>query len=264
MFFDAYVAVPQELDHFSLTDYVSLNVANNQKEYDHSGEDLKAEVITFTAATLDGVAAFISPFIDNVVRHPEVCARVVAEIDAADEAGLLSKPVATYDETTKLPYFTACIKETLRRDSPAQTILPRLVSEGGYHVKHGRYVPAGVQMGASPFIIHRDASVFGPEPDIFRPLRWLPDAGNVWATEANVKRMERLGMWWGYGDRECAGKNYAQMEMQKLCVELLRRFDISIAAGPPFVHARWAVGMFWNQMLHFNLRCNNKEMNGCS
>lgn len=232
----------------------SLKQIRNPTEFRFSEEDIKAEVVTFTAATLDGVAAFISPFVNNVISQPEVRMRVVAEIRAADEAGLLSKPVVSYDETLKLPFFMACIKETLRCDAPAQTILPRLVSDGGYRLRDGTYIPGGVQIGASPFIIHRDPSVFGSEPDLFQPSRWLPGEDHEWATDANIKRMERLGMWWGYGDRECAGKNYAQMEMQKLCVELLRRFEIRKAAGTAYTHARWAVGMFWNQQFHFDMR----------
>ena len=233
---------------------------NPPNEYQYTREDLKAEVITFTAATLDGVAAFISPFVDNLLTHPAAYERVTREIREADKAGLLSSPVVTYDETVKhLPYFTACIKETLRRDAPAQTILPRIVSEGGYELHSGGKVypvPAGATMGASPYIIHRDETIFGSDPETWRPERWLREESGLNAKEheAYVSKMEKFGMWWGYGDRECVGKYYAQMEMQKLCVEILRRFDVSVAVEEGkerFTHARWAVGMFWGQMLRF-------------
>lgn len=70
-----------------------------------------------------------------------------------------------------------------------------------------------------------------------------------------VKGMEKYGLWWGCGARECAGKYYAQMEMQKLCVELLRRFDIRYpTAGRGYLQERWAVAMFWNQQLIFKAR----------
>ena len=244
-----------------------------------SRKDLKAEVITFSAATLDGVAAFTCPFIDNMIQHRDVRARVIAEIDAAESTNRLTHPVATYDETNRLPYFMACINETLRRDAPAQTILPRLVSEGGYEIdidagdgggQYRYYIPEGTQMGASPFIIHRDESIFGPEPEEFRPERWLSSPPSQTCPSPRVSRMEKYGMWWGYGDRECAGKYYAQMEMQKLCLELLRRFDFGFESNPAdaassedrnrdrdrerFVHKRWAVGMFWDFRLLFRDR----------
>ncbi|KAI2610041.1 cytochrome P450 monooxygenase [Hypoxylon fragiforme] len=236
-----------------------IDPSKNPQEPHFSPTDFKAEVITFTAATLDGVSAFISPFLDNLLTHPSAHARVVAEILAADRAGRLSSPVATYDETTRLPFFTACIKETLRRDAPAQTILPRVVSAPGYALLRGTvHVPPGAQMGASPYIVHRDAAVFGADPDAWRPQRWVPgESGMMDAGEhdAYVRRMEKYGMWWGYGDRECTGKYYAQMEMQKLCVEIFRRFEVKRpVGGEGFTHKRWAVGMFWGQRLVFKAR----------
>lgn len=222
-------------------------------------EDLKAEYITFTAATLDGVAAFISPFVDNMIQHPIILRRVQREIDLAQARGELSNPVATYDETTLLPYFMACIMETLRRDAPAQTILPRVISKGGLWY-NDVFIPEGSEMGASPYIIHRDIHIFGDEPFAFRPERWLESA-------AISALMEKYGMWWGYGGRECVGKNYAVIEMQKLCLELCRRFNMrsagalhgdkgegSLEKGDRYRHDRWAVGMFWGQGIVFSER----------
>ena len=222
-------------------------------------EDLKAEYITFTAATLDGVAAFISPFVDNMIQHPDVLRRVQKEIDLAQARSELSCLVATYDETTRLPYFMACIMETLRRDAPAQTILPRIISKGGLWYD-GAFIPEGTEMGASPYIIHRDVHIFGNDPFTFRPERWLE------STDRSAL-MEKYGMWWGYGGRECVGKNYAMIEMQKLCLEICRRFDMRSAGvlqddegkgflvkGGRYRHDRWAVGMFWGQGIIFSER----------
>lgn len=214
-------------------------------------------MITFTAATLDGVSALVAPFFNNILTRPEAYSRLVAEIRNADHAGLLSKPVVTYEETLQLPFFMACVKETLRCDAPAQTILPRVVNSGGYELYGGKvYIPAGTMMGASPYIIHRDEVVFGAEPGAWKPERWLQEESGMDSAqhEAYVKRMEKYGMWWGYGARECAGKYYGVMVVQKLCVELLRRFNITVAAkddGANYTHERWAVGMFWDQKLLF-------------
>jgi len=231
----------------------------NLTEFRFSKEDMKAEVITFTATTLDGAAAFISPFTDNMLQHPEICGLLIAEIDAADNDGKLSHPVVTYEETTKLPFLMACVKETLRRDAPAQTIIPRVVSSPGYQLTPNIFIPASASMGASPYIIHRHVPTFSPSPELFQPSRWIPGEGIPWATPKFTQNMERLGVWWDYGDRECAGKSYAQMQSQKLLVELFRRFNIS--GAPPgverFKHERWAVGMFWEQRLLFQERIPN-------
>ncbi|MCJ1356205.1 MAG: hypothetical protein MMC33_006199 [Icmadophila ericetorum] len=225
----------------------SLSNPETESHLHFSPGDRLAEHITFTAATLDGVAAFVSPFIDNVLQHPEVYRRLVNEISSAETHGVLSSPVAQYEEILTLPYFTACIKECLRRDAPAQTILPRVVPDSGLHLPDGSFVPPGTEVGASPYIVHRDENYFGEHPERFIPERWL-------GRPEDVQRMERYGMWWGYGDRECAGKYYALMEMQKLCLELFRRFEIRSEGQKRYIHEKWAVGMYWNQDLAFKER----------
>ncbi|KAI4149359.1 MAG: hypothetical protein L6R39_002515 [Caloplaca ligustica] len=207
-------------------------------------EDIRAEAIIFTSAALEGVAAFLSPFVDNIIQHPGVYAELRAEIDNAEACGLLSSPVAKYEETCKLSFFMACVLETLRHDAPAQTILPRYVSADGIFA-HNTFIPGGTEIAASPFIIHRDRNVFGEDADEFRPQRWLEDL-------AKRERMERFGMWFGYGDRECPGKNFAFLEVQKIGLELFRRFEIQSATPEKrFRHERWAVAMFWNHWLQF-------------
>lgn len=45
------------------------------------------------------------------------------------------------------------------------------------------------------------------------------------------------------------------MEMQKLCVELLRRFDVrSPTTGRRLSQEEWESAMFWNQQLIFKAR----------
>ena len=209
--------------------------------------ELRAEFILFTSAALDGLAAFISPFVDNIIQNRAVYSRLMTEIDQAEKQGRLSHPVVSYDETTTLPYFMACIQESLRFESPAQTILPRYISQGGLYV-NGRLIPAGTEMAASPFIIHRNKTVFGDDAETFRPERWLE-------SEGKNQLMLKYGMWWGYGDRRCTGRYLAQIQMQKLCLEIFRRFDVQPRNKEArFVHKRWAVGMFWNQDLLFRER----------
>lgn len=210
-------------------------------------ESIEAEVMIFTSANSEAVAAFISPFMDNVTQDPAIYAKVMAEIDAAEARSALSSPVARYDETCMLPYFMACIYETFRHSTPTQTILPRYVSKEGIHVQ-GNFIPGGTEIAASPYIIHRDVDTFGKDAEAFRPERWLED-------KARSAHMEDFGMWFGYGGRECPGRGFALLQIQKLCVQLLRDFEISPATSDkPFVMKRYAVAMFWNHWLRFQER----------
>lgn len=207
-------------------------------------EDLRAEAMVFTSAALEGVAAFISPLIDNITQNPEIYVKVRTEIENFEAKGLMSSPVVKFEETNNLSFFMACVYETLRHDAPAQTILPRYVSEGGI-LGYSMLIPDGTEIAASPYIIHRDKDTFGEDADDFRPERWLEDP-------MRSERMQRGGMWFGYGNRECPGKYFAHLEFQKLCVELFRRFQIESAVPENrFTHKRWAVAMYWNHWLRF-------------
>lgn len=184
---------------------------------------------------------------DHVTQESTIYNKLMSEITDFEQRGVPSHPVVTYAETTTLPYFMACIKECLRFESPAQTILPRYVFAGGLEY-NGVIIPAGTELAASPYIIHRNRTIFGEDADKFRPERWLE------SQERNAL-MERYGMWWGYGTRQCTGQYLAQMQMQKLCLELLRRFEVkSKYPERRFLHKRWAVGMFWEQEMIFKKR----------
>lgn len=138
-------------------------------------------------------------------------------------------------------------------------------------------IPEATEMAASPYIIHRDPGIFGEDAEAFRPERWLapPREGSGdendrkttgtelqqddprRAVQVRIKNMEKFGMWWGYGSRTCAGKNLAQMQMRKVCLEILRRFEVGQVVneeGRSFKYKRWGVGMYWEQRMVFKAR----------
>lgn len=106
----------------------------------------------------------------------------------------------------------ACVYETLRFETPAQTILPRYISPEGLDIGSS-VIPARTEMAPSPFIIHHDKVTFGNDADTFRPERWLE------SKERN-QHMEKYGMWWGYGDRRCTGRNLAQLHAEIVRIAL--------------------------------------------
>ena len=92
---------------------------NQLPEHQMCEEDLRAEAMVFTSAALEGVAAFISPLIDNITQNPEVYVKVRTEIENFEAKGLMSSPVVKFEETNNLSFFMACVYETLRHDAPA-------------------------------------------------------------------------------------------------------------------------------------------------
>lgn len=48
----------------------------------------------------------------------------------------------------------------------------RVVPEGGITVL-GHYVPAGTNLGGSPYVVNRHKGTFGQDAEFWRPERWL-------------------------------------------------------------------------------------------
>lgn len=107
-------------------------------------------------------------------------------------------------------------------------LLERVVPEGGFRLESGAFLREGTIVGASPWVVHRDARIFGEEPDRFVPERWLQKKGESRAGwDARLQRMTRATMTFGMGPRTCIGKNISLLEIYKLLPSLFLRYDVS-------------------------------------
>ena len=84
----------------------------------------------------------------------------------------------------------------------------------------GVHLPAGTKVGYCAWGIMRCKEVWGDDTEECRPERWLEtEDGEKW------KKMEATIEWvFGMGRWQCLGRNVALMELNKVFVELLRRF----------------------------------------
>lgn len=131
----------------------------------------------------DTTAATLRALFYNMCRNPEVHEKLLAEIDEAEEDGLLSDPV-TFEEAQRLRYFQAVVKEALRIHPAVGLLLERLVPAGGADIG-GVWLPEGTIIGINPWVAARDRSVYGEDAYTFRPERWLE------ADAAQLRLMER-------------------------------------------------------------------------
>ncbi|WP_017558954.1 cytochrome P450 [Nocardiopsis baichengensis] len=107
-------------------------------------------------------------------------------------------------------YAAAAAKEAMRLYPPAWVIsrvAVRPVEFGGYRL------PEGTVIGLSQWVTHRDARWF-PEPDRFRPERWLDGAGPA-------RRYAYFPF--GAGARGCLGASMALSEIEEIAIELRAR-----------------------------------------
>lgn len=118
-----------------------------------------------------------------LIKNPSCYKKQMDEIEQADKAGLLSQHV-TYEESQRLPYLQAVMKEALRMHPGIGFPLERFVPAGGTTVC-GIELPEGTIVGVNPHVIHRNKEAFGDNADDFKPERWME------ADPEQLKIMER-------------------------------------------------------------------------
>lgn len=120
------------------------------------------------------------------------------------------------DEAIKLPYLQACIKEGLRIFPPVAALRARITPPEGDHL-NGYFVPGGVNVGFNLRAMQRH-QVYGSDPEVFRPERWLEsDAERI------VEMEKAHSMIFNYGGAQCLGIRIANMTLNKFFVEVSTR-----------------------------------------
>ncbi|KAL5327928.1 hypothetical protein ACEPPN_005634 [Leptodophora sp. 'Broadleaf-Isolate-01'] len=142
-----------------------------------------AHVVLLIGAGALTTGTALSSTLRFLAMNPGKLLKVQTEIDEANLAGELSNPVQ-YDEVREhLYYFCACLNESLRLNPPATNIYPRVVGEGGKYVRD-HFISAKAEVTSYSFVIQRDPKLYTPDPDVFRPERWLESAEKAAEMEA--------------------------------------------------------------------------------
>ncbi|KAK7892722.1 hypothetical protein LTR67_006959 [Exophiala xenobiotica] len=154
-----------------------------------------------------------------LMGNPQSLQKLRQEIDRAiEERG--SDDMLTFQESQKLPYLQACIKEGLRMHPATGLPMVRVVPKGGATIA-GRYFPEKTEVGVNSWVAHANQSIFGVDAEDFKPERWLESA-------ERSSEMNRYIMTFGAGSRTCIGKNISLLEISVLIPELVRKFDFTL------------------------------------
>jgi len=192
---------------------------------------IRDQLVAILLAGRDSTAATLSWLFYELSRHPDIVARLRAEITTH-----LGPRAPTYADLKAMRYLHNCLAETLRlypavpfnvRMSLRDTTLPR---GGGPDGRDPVGVLAHTPIGYSTLVMHRRPDLYPPPsagfPDVgcFAPQRW--EGG--WAPRS-----------WQYipfngGPRICVGQGFALAEMGYTVVRILQRFE--------GVHRYWGEG----------------------
>ncbi|XP_053486697.1 cytochrome P450 4V2 [Ictalurus furcatus] len=176
-----------------------------------SHEDIQEEVDTFMFEGHDTTAASMNWALHLIGSHPEVQKKVQAELQ--EVFGSSQRHVGVED-LKRLRYLECVIKESLRI-FPAVPLFARSICEDC--TINGFKVPEGVNAVIIPYALHRDPRFF-PEPEEFRPERFLP--------ENSTGRHPYAYIPFSAGARNCIGQRFAMMEEKVVLATVLRHFEV--------------------------------------
>ncbi|KAF9888546.1 hypothetical protein FE257_008477 [Aspergillus nanangensis] len=177
--------------------------------------EIVAEISIMLNAGSLSTAVAINNVMYMLLKHPDVLARLRDEVDAVADNDEVS---IAYDKVKDLPYLRACLDESLRILPPTPFNLPRKTPSEGCEIL-GQWVPGSTTVSMSSYVAHRDPNVF-PDPEVFRPERWLGEAG---------KQLQPYFITFSAGARGCIGRNISYLEQTTIIASIIHRYDLALA-----------------------------------
>lgn len=202
-----------------------------------SREEAEGEALVNIIAGSDTTATAIRTTMLYLMSSPQAYRKLAHEIRTAAAKGQISSPI-TDEEARTLPYLQAVIKEGMRVFPPVTGLMPTVVPPGG-DVIRGIPVPEGTEIGWSAFGVQHNKGVYGLDAETFRPERWL-EVKDEQLLQDMTSTWELV---FKYGKWQCLGRSVALLELDKIFVELLRRYDFGLL-NPPSPWNSFSAGIF--------------------
>jgi cytochrome P450 len=180
-----------------------------------SDKQLRDEMVTLLLAGHETTAVALTFTFYLLAQHPEVDARLAAELD-----DVLAGETPTVEHFPRLRYTEWVVKEAMRLYPPVPNVGREAVADceiGGYHV------PKGAQIALVQWMTHRDKRWYGDDAEQFRPERWDNDL---------AKRLPRCAYFpFVDGPRVCIGSHFAMMEAILILASVASRYRLTLVPG---------------------------------
>jgi cytochrome P450 len=192
-------------------DYVAMLMAARDKDSGAPmGErQLIDEILTLVVAGHETTASGLNWTWYLLSQHPEVEARLHAELDAAGD-----EPAPGLERMERLAYTQQVVNEALRLYPPGWLLSRRTVRPD---VLSGYEIPAGANVLLPLYLLHRHPR-YWHDPDRFLPERFAP--------EHEAERPRFAYMPFAAGPRHCIGETFALYEMLLHLYRIARHFRL--------------------------------------
>ena len=190
--------------------------------------DVQTEAFGFIVAGSHTTATSTTVLLWYLLHNPESLKTLLEEVRKLPKPETASYP---NHATRDMSYLNAARDESFRISPVFVMPLPRIVPEGGKMIA-GSFIPTGTEVSICCHALHHDETVFGPDLERFNPKRWLSE---------DYDGAPYL-MPFGSGHRACIGRNLANVEMQKIVVSILARYEVALVGdadtGPRMVRTK--------------------------
>ncbi|XP_045112915.1 probable cytochrome P450 49a1 [Portunus trituberculatus] len=197
---------------------------------DLSSQDVFLLLVEVLQGGIDATATTLGFCLYFLAGHPSVQDQLLKEV----------QHVQPETHTLQgLPYLRAVVQETLRL-RPSSSARSRVIQEDT--IVSGYFVPAGTFIISPPNVACHDPQTF-PEPDKFKPDRWLfkkrgsalntTDALSTLSDIENKAAEEKIDPYtvvaFGHGARMCPGRRLAEQEIHLALIQLVKSYKMELA-----------------------------------
>uniref|UniRef100_K3XBX3 Cytochrome P450 n=1 Tax=Globisporangium ultimum (strain ATCC 200006 / CBS 805.95 / DAOM BR144) TaxID=431595 RepID=K3XBX3_GLOUD len=187
-------------------------------------DTVRSIFLTFIFAGWDTTSGSITYAFYALIQNPQ------AQEQLFDELENLQKSSLTYDDIKKLKYLDAVVSESMR----LYPIVPfdKKMAAQDDHLPDGTFIPAGTEIVYSPWYMGRHNPIWGDDPMVFRPERWLE-----MKTRPSVYDFPAFQA----GPRICIGMNMALLETKMFIAVMVNNFRAQIQDGEQLEDRGYAI-----------------------
>lgn len=187
-----------------------------------SSKQLRDDLMTLLIAGHETSAAVLTWTFYLLAKHPDIAARVRAEVDQ-----VIGDRTPTVADLRELRFTTRVINESMRLYPQPPVLLRRNLEDVELN---GYQVPAGSDIFIATWNLHRSPSLW-ERPNEFDPDRFGP----LEAPGPNEITESFRYLPFGGGQRKCIGDQFAMFESISAMSTIMRRFEFDLDPNGPEV-----------------------------